>query len=47
MPMFTKKLEKELEQGKVKLGGCCISDDSPKYHCTDCGKEWGKMLENS
>ena len=35
-------LEKEIEQGKVKLGGCCISDDSPQFHCNDCGTDWGK-----
>jgi DNA-directed RNA polymerase subunit RPC12/RpoP len=44
MPMFTKKLEKEMASGKIKLGGCCIIDDSPLYHCNDCGKEWGKLI---
>lgn len=44
MPAFSKKLEKELEQGKIKLGGCCISDESPQFHCNDCGKEWGKEI---
>lgn len=43
MPAFSKKLEKELEQGKVKLGGCCISDESPQFHCNDCGNEWNDM----
>lgn len=43
MPAFTKKLEKDLESKKIILGGCCISNDSPQYHCNDCGKEWGKL----
>lgn len=41
MPAFSKKLERELEQGKIKIGGCCISEDSPKLHCNNCGKDWG------
>lgn len=32
--------EEELE-GKIRLGGCCISEDSPKYACKDCHCEWG------
>ncbi len=26
------------------LGGCVVNDDSPKYHCQECGNEWGKYL---
>lgn len=44
MPSFSKKLEKELEQGKVKLGGCCIEVEAPLFHCNDCGKEWDKEV---
>lgn len=31
------------EKGLVKLGGCCIDDDSPRWHCNDCQHDWGKM----
>ena len=31
------------EAGKVKLGGCCLSIDSPEYFCKDCEHEWNKM----
>ena len=24
-------------------GGCCISDDSPAYHCTSCNNEFGTL----
>ncbi len=44
MPAFSKKLERELKQGKIKLGGCCISDDSTRFHCNDCGKDWSKKV---
>jgi hypothetical protein len=40
LPSFSKKLEKELESGKLVLGGCCISEDSPLFHCNKCTKEW-------
>jgi hypothetical protein len=40
MPAFSKKLEKDLENRKIILGGCCISDDSPLFHCNECAKEW-------
>ena len=31
---------KEQEEGKIKLGGCLISEDSPQYHCNKCGEKW-------
>jgi hypothetical protein len=40
LPAFSKKLEKELNSGKLTLGGCCISDESPRFHCNSCVKEW-------
>ena len=43
MPMFTPELEEELRAGRLSLGGCCISDDSPRWECNECGKQWGSM----
>lgn len=40
MPAFSKKLEKQLAEGKVILGGCCIEIDAPTFHCNNCNKEW-------
>lgn len=34
------KLEKDMRDGKVFLGGCCIFEDNPKYHCNDCEEEF-------
>ncbi|HDU7439108.1 TPA: hypothetical protein RF418_002603 [Listeria monocytogenes] len=31
---------KDQEAGKIKLSGCVISEDSPSYHCKQCGKQW-------
>ncbi|MGM8213423.1 hypothetical protein ACLIBH_11665 [Virgibacillus sp. W0430] len=31
---------KEQEEGKIKLGGCMISEESPQYHCNECETEW-------
>src|SRR5699024_7556326 len=31
---------KEQERGKIKLGGCVESENSPQYHCNECETEW-------
>ena len=36
LPIFNEKLEKRLNDGKVVLGGCCVSDGSPVWQCIDC-----------
>lgn len=36
------ELFKKAEAGKVKLGGCCIEENSPEYYCNDCVYEWNK-----
>lgn len=28
------------ERGEISLGGCCISDNDPKWHCRACGKDF-------
>lgn len=34
------ELEQQLEEGKIALGGCEITDDAPEYYCNVCGNEW-------
>lgn len=41
LPHFNDKLEKELELGKIVLGGCMVTDFDPKYKCNDCKKDFG------
>ena len=47
MPFFDEKLQKQIDEGKVILAGCIINDNSPKYHCNDCGKDWGRRFEET
>lgn len=42
LPSFTEELQKELAEGKVVLGGCCVSSDDPKFECNNCGQRFGK-----
>lgn len=34
------ELEQQLDEGKIILAGCAISEDAPEYYCNDCGMEW-------
>ena len=36
------ELNEKLNSGKTVLGGCCIDEDSPAWHCNKCKHEWGK-----
>ena len=35
----------KIRKGKVHLGGCAITMDSPMYHCNACGFNWGNFHE--
>jgi len=28
------------ERGEIVLGGCCVAEDDPEWHCKDCEHEW-------
>ena len=43
MPAFTEELQQQIDAGSVYLGGCCISANSPKYHCNNCRAEFGRI----
>jgi hypothetical protein len=34
------ELIEEEENGLVKLGGCLVADDNPKWHCKACEHSW-------
>ena len=40
MPAFNKKLEKDMADGKVVLGGCEVDPLFPKYKCNICKYEF-------
>jgi hypothetical protein len=44
LPMFTAELEKNLEEGRVVLGGCVIFGDDPEWQCKACGHQWGRIV---
>ena len=33
------------ERGEVMLGGCCVSDNDPKYHCKNCDINFSRDLK--
>lgn len=41
--MPTKEAFDDAEEGKLLIGGCCISEDSPEWYCNDCEHEFGKL----
>ena len=34
-------------KGEILLGGCCVSDNDPVWHCNDCQHRWGKSSEEN
>lgn len=39
MPVFDAELERKIEEGRIAIGGCCVSDEDPVWLCTKCGLE--------
>jgi hypothetical protein len=36
------ELFERAEEGKAKLGGCCVGENDPEFYCKDCENEWNK-----
>lgn len=34
------EMMEEEKTGKIRLGGCCVTDDNPEWHCKACRYEW-------
>lgn len=34
------ELNEALKRGEVVLGGCCVTDHDPQWHCNACGAEF-------
>lgn len=45
MPLFSKKLQKDIDEGRIILGGCIVSGDDAFCICTDCKTEFYKSIE--
>jgi len=37
---------KDVEAGKIELGGCGIVPDNPTQKCRACGHTWGRLDES-
>ena len=36
LPAFSDSLRQKIKDGKIVLGGCCVTDDDPAWRCTSC-----------
>ncbi len=39
MPVYNEKFANDMDSGKIVIGGCCITDNDPKWQCVDCNIE--------
>jgi len=46
MPDYTEKLERDIEAGRVHLGGCVLSGNDPNRYCNDCEIEFDTKAPN-
>jgi len=40
LPANREEAMKAEREGKIKLGGCLVGEESPNFTCKSCGKEW-------
>jgi len=33
-----------VDRGEIKLGGCCVEEGMPTYHCKDCKCDSGHLV---
>lgn len=38
--LLDNQLERDIEEGRVILGGCVVCVGDPKFHCNDCKYDW-------
>ncbi|WP_054715223.1 hypothetical protein [Marinifilum fragile] len=31
---------KDVEAGKIAIGGCCLGEDNPRWRCSGCGHQF-------
>ena len=36
MPAYSEEMERKLNEGKLYLGGCCVTEHDPARHCNEC-----------
>ncbi len=41
LPDFSsEELNKDVEEGRIVLGGCIVAPDNPRWKCKDCEAAW-------
>lgn len=45
LPAFSEKLEKDLREGRVVLGGCNVDPENPRWRCVSCGTDFATKME--
>ena len=40
---MNEEIEEAIKQRKMKLGGCVIGNNSPKFSCNSCSNLWGDL----
>jgi NAD-dependent SIR2 family protein deacetylase len=38
-PSPSAKFFKDVKEGRIVVGGCCITGDDPAWQCADCGQQ--------
>ena len=41
LPCFDETLRNDIEAKRIILGGCLVDGSNPRYHCNNCGKDFG------
>ena len=41
LPMYDEEMVRKLRNEELFLGGCCVSQCDPQFHCFECGKDVG------
>ena len=36
LPLFTEKLKRAIDEGRIALGGCIVPEDPPRWRCKRC-----------
>lgn len=37
MPAMDAQMERDIQEGRLVLGGCCVTEDDAEWQCTTCG----------
>lgn len=45
-PNLDEEMQKAIDNKKIVLGGCMVTDHDPKWECTACYHRWGERDED-